>query len=231
MNPKQWRGIFACQALATVLVFFGPAAHAQEFCRLEKPAVSGGQISVKISCQAAADERSVRYPAGSLFVGLSLFTLEDAPAGQITTYALRLEDSPTHLPAQEIKRPATSADVLFKVPPGKHTHFLVAVWDHKHTCAGKEGCPSVGYTLGKLDKDDLPVPVDAWPTPACDVAKLKGGGFFAATAKEYLGEKPSAVEDKFPVELETNDCWMQNANWPGRGVSYKRWKLAPVSGN
>lgn len=229
MNPLQQRGMLA---VAMTFAFFGTAAHAQEFCRLEKPTVSGGQISVRISCQAAADAQSVRYPAGPLFVGASLFTIEDAPAAQVAIHGFRREDPPKHLPAQEIKRPGASADVVFKMPPGKHTHFLVAVWDSKKTCAPAEpGCPSIGYTLGTVDKDSLPVPVDAWPLPSCDIAKLKGGGFFAVTATEYLGEKPSAVQDRFPVEQEINDCWMQNPSWPGRGVSYKRWRLAPVSGN
>jgi hypothetical protein len=219
-----WAGI-------ALSVAFGADLQAQQTCRLGPPAVSAGQVSVPLSCRnGASDAGGVAYPAGTLFAGLTLFTLANASAGEAVYSDFDPgETSHLHLPAQEIKASGSSS-IVFKFTPGKHTHFLVAVWDRKTACTKSPDneCPSLGYTLGRVDAGQLPMPIDVWPAPVCDVAKLSRRGFFAVTAKEELGALPSEVFQSFRTEYLTNDCWTYDPKLPGRGMSLRQWRLAPL---
>lgn len=222
-----------CCALAAMASFaFGFDLQAQQSCRMEPPAVSAGQIVVKLDCQSGKpDSDRFAYPPGPLFVGLTLFTLASGSATGDAEYSDYDGERARqlHLPAQEIKTTASSS-IAFKFTPAKHTHFLVAIWDVKTPCkkSSNEECPSLGYTLGRVDAGGLPMPVDVWPAPVCDVAKLGRRGFFEVTAKEELDATPSEVFQSFRTEYLTNDCWTYDSKLPGRGMSLRKWRLAAL---
>jgi hypothetical protein len=198
------------------------ASRAEEYCRLERPTINAHQLEVKVTCEAKANAETVRYPVGPLYVGVSLFTLDPGLARAVAPYIDNGEG--LDLEAQEIRRPTQSAELSFQIPPNiSQTHILVAVWDRKNKCAN---CGSRTHTFGRVDGSGLPIPVDVWPPPICDVAKLRARGYFAWSAGASLGD-PEDMTSEMGMLADANDCWMHNAKWPGRGVSYLRWRVAP----
>jgi hypothetical protein len=202
---------------------------AQEHCRLQAPALSINQIRLKITCQNGANDQTVPYPAGPLYVGVSLYHLENSALAKSVAPLTNYDENATlHLMPQEISRPTQSTELTFQRPPNvTQTHILVVVWDQKNSCdQNNDGCP-IGFTLGKVDADELPIPVDAWPKPICDVAKLGRSGFFKWSETGELGGRD--VPDQYQTMYLTNDCWKYDASWPGRRVSFRRWRVAPLS--
>lgn len=229
MVKRRWSG----HALRGLVAFLGTMAllqstQAQEHCKLNTPAFATGQVKVKITCQANADAQTAPYPAGTLYIGVSLYKLQADLAGSVAPFRDMGAEDAAHLPAQEFPGRTATSELVFRIPANAgQTHILVAVWDVKNACSppGQEGCPAVGYTLGRVSDEQLPIPVDAWPRPACDVSKLRTQGFFQWSFDAELGME---VPDQFETLYRTNDCWTYNQGWPGRGVSFRRWRVAPI---
>ena len=216
-----WKG-----AVAAVSLIAAASAAAAQHCLLDAPTLSAGQLKVKLACQATAGPQTVPYPEGPLYVGVSLYKGPGAAARSSTR--LNDESGALHVAAQEIRRPAASAELTFRLPANlTQTHMLIAVWDQKNTCSNNDPrCGRLGYTLGKVDGDGNPVPVDAWPVPACNVASLQSRGYFTWSETANWG---SPAEDEEMMDLaRLNDCWIRNAQWPGRGLSYRKWRVAPL---
>jgi hypothetical protein len=220
-------GLLAASAFCLV----GGSLHAQEQCRIEKPAINGSEIKVGLHCQESAEVGTLIYPPGPLYVGVSLYTLEAELAG---AEAEIVDDAgtPVDLPAQEIMRPSGATELVFPVAElGGSTHMLVAIWDQKNECPADHGgrCSAFGYTLGATDDLWFPFPVDAWPRPVCDVEKLAAAGFFDWAAGESdINEH--AVPARLDTLFRTNFCWTRDPDRPGLGVSIRQWRVAPLPG-
>ncbi len=215
--------------VAAALSALSHSAFAQEHCRLEPPTRAGGQLKIKLTCHDNADAQTVRYPAGPLHVGVSLYKLPGSLGQVIAPFQDEGESGALHLDAQEIRRPRGSNELTFRMPANvSQTHVLVAVWDQKNSCTPRTStyCGPSRQTFGKVDRYQQPVPVDAWPIPICDVAALQARGYFKWSATADWGA-PSEDEEMMTL-ARLNDCWMQDPQWPGRGLSYRQWRVAPL---
>jgi len=78
----------------------------------------------------------------------------------------------------------------------------------------ERGCKTSGVKLGDMDSFELPIPIDAWPRPVCNVEQLTSRGFFrwAETEGDFGGPQ---VPERFATMLATNDCFLR---FPGRPV-------------
>lgn len=221
-----------------VSINFAPAS-GQENCRLLEAKIlrgqGGHQLKTGIACQDATGPDHVRYPAGPLFVGLSLYRIEQPAIRKAITRFHEWSGTPwtrTNIVPIELPRPAGLREISFELgDAGAFTHFVVAVWDQKNPCqpdtAEAESCAKAGGTLGFVDSLDLPVPVDTWPRPVCDVRQLTNSGFFewVERAGDVAG---SAVPDRYRSMLHANDCWTRFADRPGLGYSLRQWRLQPM---
>jgi hypothetical protein len=182
---------------------------------------------VKLTCQQTPAGQTVSYPAGQLYVGLSLYKLPANVRQAVAPLKSENNEGAYHADAQEIPRPATSVELTFRLPSNlTQTHMLLAVWDQKNECSDDGRCGALRYTLGKVDRNENPIPVDAWPVPVCNVATLQARGFFAwSQSAEW--ETPGEDGDMMSL-ARLNDCWMRDSTWPGRGLSYRQWRVAPL---
>jgi hypothetical protein len=216
------------------------SVQAQEHCRLDNPQVvsaSGAyQLKVTVACQQAASAQTVRYPAGPLSIGVTLFKiplpgLRNRVVPVVESEAAVDDVTFTYIPSVEIGRPAATKEVAIPLGDvGTNTHILLAVWDKSTKCdAGDQskGCTTSGVKLGEMDSFELPVPIDAWPRPVCNVEQLASRGFFrwAETEGDFGGPQ---VPERFAKIMATNDCFMRFPNRPGLGFSVLRWRAQPL---
>lgn len=222
------RSRFLKLALAVAAFVAAVSSASAQHCQLDAPTLAAAQLKVKLNCQPAAGPQTVPYPDGPLFVGVTLYKLPSSAARAITRLNDDAGSAPLHVAAQEIRRPEKSAELTFRLPANvTQTHVLVAVWDQKNACENDDrACRRMGHTLGKADGDGNPVPVDAWPAPACNIGSLDSRGYFKWSENAMWGA-PSEDEDMMSL-ARLNDCWIRNAAWPGRGLSYRKWRVAPL---
>jgi hypothetical protein len=194
-------------------------------------AAAGASLTMTVHCDAAQSARSVRYPTGQLYVGATLYKLDDGSLRTATTRMERAADG-RDLPSIEITRPDSTRDVTFALGNiGDWTHYLVAVWDKKNVCKPDDdnpACKTFGFTLGAVDDTEFPIPVDTFPRPACNVAQLTSLGYFDAVEKGDIQLGGQDLDDKFVNAYALNDCWKRFANRPGLGYSVRRWTIAPL---
>ena len=209
-------------------------AEAQEHCRLDNPQVTrsagGGQLKVSVACQQAPSAETVRYPAGTLHLGVTLYKVQ--PRLRNTPVPVTDEEvEHTYVKPVEITRPTSPREIVVPLGNiGANTHILLAVWNSKKRCNSGDrnpGCTVAGGTLGDTDSFQLPIPVDAWPRPICNVAELTSSGFFRWVQKEGDFGGPR-VPDNYAEMLEGNDCFMRFADRPGLGFSVRRWRAQPL---
>jgi hypothetical protein len=227
-NLWRWNGLGGVVLALALSTVPDGASQAQEHCRLEgPPTLAAGQLKVKVTCQANATAQTVRYPAGPLHLGISLYKLDNSLARVVAPLRDDGNGDALHLDAQEFRRPARSAELTFRLPANiTQSHILVAIWDQKNPCSEPSArCGSSGHTLGKVDPNELPIPVDVWPRPVCNIASLQARGYFAWSATAEMGA-PDA-DDEMKSLARVNDCWMRDASWPGLGVSLQQWRVAP----
>lgn len=168
-------------AVATLIFTASPAIAAQ-FCSLGQPTLRGTSLTVPLNCATTASETAVSYPATALFVGATLYRLEAGLQGKVAP--LRSPEEAYDLPAVTVPAGRAPREVTFDLGNAAgFTHLLVAVRDKKTECAngaeGSGGCGKYHYTLGRTDRLDMPIPVDAWPRPICNKMELERAGFFA----------------------------------------------------
>jgi hypothetical protein len=207
-------------------------AQAQEHCRLDNPQVISDRLEVTVACQQASSNQTVRYPAGSLSVGVTLYKIPES--GLRNKVVPVVEDDTVefaYVKPTEIERPTTPKKVVIPLGAlGNKTHILLAVWDKKSACAAgdqTEGCTKAGVRLGEIDAFELPIPIDAWPRPVCNVEQLTSRGFFrwVETEGDFGGPQ---VPERFATMLATNDCFMRLPDRPGLGFSVRRWRAQPL---
>jgi len=215
-------------------------ARANQFCALDAPSLrmEGGspRLVATLKCAGAASKQQLRYPDGELFVGATLFRASEKYK---STTSLRYDSmkaaewvasdaqDPVDLDAFAIHTAAGPTEIVFQIPAGPaFTHVLLAVWNRKNECAGDSDCPKFGYTLGTPDEDGLPVPIDTWPRPVCDKAKLIDSGYLTTDGP---GD-PAGValtSSEFTAMFELNDCY-RLIEGDGLGYSLRRWRVGPL---
>jgi hypothetical protein len=225
---------FAMMGLIGGLYLFSAPSQAAEHCFLENPRVivaAEAKLAVTLRCKPTPTENSVRYPVGKLYLGVSLYNVTDDRLRRTT---VRLESEWAQgrdiLPI-EIVRPDSAQEVTFPLGNIQNwTHFQIAVWDQKNECRQDvevSDCRSSGFTLGAVDDSQLPIPVDAWPRPICNVTQLKANGFFAWVEREgQLGDPE--MDDRYRTAYAVNDCWKRFPNRLGLGYSVRRWRVGPL---
>jgi hypothetical protein len=231
-------------ALLAVVTIVGGAArsHAQEYCRIENPQVVRGAssaLNVRISCKPNPASGTVRYPAGKLYLGVTLYALEDVGLRNAIVPIIEGSTSFTYVIPVEFTRPGANAALTVPLGDlGANTHVLVAVWDKRTACSDVGGgndqapdpdsaaCRVAGATLGRTDSFGMPIPIDAWPRPICNVGRLTQNGFFHWV--ETDGVVASDLEDFVRTSMGSNDCWMRQADGLGLGYSVRQWRAQPI---
>jgi hypothetical protein len=216
-------------------------AGAATYCSLGKPTMdkAGGQVhlNVTVTCSDIEHGAAVKYPEGDLYVGATLYTIDDPSlSGKVAPFTLKSADSAgAHdLAAVGLHTSPgmTKVTLVVDTPtPASYTHLLVAVWDAKNTCSPGDtttayGCPGSGYTLGRMDKWEMPIPIDAWPRPICDRKRLIARGYF-----KWVDQDGDPSGHAIPAELESafdaNDCWSLD-DGGGLGFSLRQWRVGPL---
>ncbi len=219
--------------VVTLLVAAHQHGVASQSCRLMPPTATQGLqgTGFTVAVQCAAAEGAVPYP-DAVFIGATMFREAPDLKGKIVPFdSLADGDSVPHtdLPPQEWHRGAQRVSFTFAMAAGDPaTHVSIVVWDKKTMCAGQPDCPPIGYTLGRVDDDGLPFPVDAWPHPFCDRQALEQIGYLT---KDGPGDPAGvALSDEFAQRFQTNDCYRLDpaASPVGLGYSVRRWRLGPV---
>jgi hypothetical protein len=221
-------------AASVALVALGwTSADANEQCRLDKPTVtrSPAQLKVSVVCQPAQSPATVRYPSGPLYIGVTLYKVDTPGLHDRVVPIVEDRVEHTYVKPAGFSRPSASQEITVPLGNlGANTHILVAIWDKKTDCPAdsqSEGCKVAGATFGDLDSFELPIPVDAWPRPVCNVQQLTRSGFFqwVATDGDFGGPQ---VPDKYSSMLQANDCFMRFENRAGLGFSVRQWRAQPL---
>jgi len=221
--------------IAATLVATLPT-RAQENCRLDNPQVvreqGGAQLKVRITCQPARAPGTLRYPAGKLYLGVTLYSVEDPRLrGAVVPIVERSGHlTPTYVAPVEFTRPGASQALTLPLGDlGANTHILVAVWDKRNACSdpNSAACRVARATLGRTDSFGMPIPIDTWPRPVCDVERLTRNGFFNWVDTD--GVIAPDVPDEVSIALQTNDCWMRQRDGLGLGYSVRQWRAQPLS--
>jgi len=184
---------------------------------------SRGPISSKsqLLVSKTASVQTVRYPSGPLSIGVTLYKIPEQ-ASETGSFRLSKTTSSSRTMSGpiEIGRPATS----------KESSFPWAIWEaYPHPPGGvgqsaacsaddsSAGCKTSGVKLGDMDSFELPIPIDAWPRPVCNVEQLTSRGFFrwAETEGDFGGPQ---VPERFATMLATNDCFLRFSRPPGFGL-------------
>src|SRR5258706_2746562 len=222
--------------VAVPLLLATTQIRAQEHCRLDNPqvaSVSGAyQLKVTVACQQTASVQTVRYPSGPVSIGVTLYKIpEQGLRNRVVPVVENNVEFKDYVRPIEIGRPATSKEVVISLGDlGSNTHILLAVWDKSAACSADDssaGCKTSGVKLGDMDSFELPIPIDAWPRPVCNVEQLTSRGFFrwAETEGDFGGPQ---VPERFATMLATNDCFLRFPGRPGLGYSVQRWRAQPL---
>ena len=209
------------------------ASSTPENCEIAEVKITGkrsaAKLAVTIACAATSRESSVLYPAGPLYLGVSLFKVDGA---SLRDLVIPYEDNGNaqYVPHREIVR--KDGRHRYEIDMGNMsdlTHILIAVWDKQNKCRPEgSSCLAGSLTLGDVDEWGMPIPIDAWPRPVCDVKRLAKSGFFEWVVEDGdLGG--TRVPDKYDSMLSANDCWIRFPKRGGLGYSVRRWRLAPMS--
>lgn len=204
---------------------FAFAAGEPIYCRLLEPSITTREdkviAGVQLSCQSTPAEGHVPYPAeGPVYVGATLYRLTH-DLNESTVVRELDAASMLDLPAREIAPVRDGARVELEAPAAKGlTHYVVAVWDAKGDCpphVERPGCQAYGYVLGRIDIDEMVIPVDAFPRPRCDVEARRALPHF-----DCFGPDPSEF-------CTSSDCVNLQEDAPvGLGYSIFRWRVAPL---
>ena len=204
---------------------------ASPFCSLGAPKFQADDFSVPIQCGEAKALGALPYPAGPLYVGATLYKLPKALRDKVSPLSDSEDVQSFDLPMQAFDKAGSTAVKFNLHGLSGYTHALVVVWDQKNTCENEydanSGCARFHYSLGRVDDQSFPIPIDAWPRPVCDKERLKQAGFFKWTKED--GD-PSGLTA--PRYLENffllNDCFTDTGDL-GLGYSVRRWRVGPLS--
>jgi hypothetical protein len=220
---------FGFAALAVSMWSCSAFAHE---CRLIEGRSTPGTIALEVTCGDGHPD-AVDYGDGMLYLGVSLYDVHQSEP-ELLRYNLRHRDFGDALdldPVEFKPKEGVSSFSFDYDKSGGQTHFLAAVWDRKDMCStgGQGRCDSHGFTLGRVDSDELPLPVDAYPRPFCDIETMDEAGFFD---KVRSGEIEFDINNQLPPELSdlfyANDCWSNDPDRLGLGYSVWTWRVAPV---
>lgn len=220
-------------------LFAPQAAEAATFCALTAPTLetAGGksQLKVAVACSDTATPGTVPYPEGDLYVGASLYKIDQGLEGKIISTGIYGDADPEHildLKAIELHNVAGTIPVTFDIAnPDQYTHVLIAVWSQKDSCppdqvTATNGCADFGYTLGPADWYGMPIPIDASPRPVCDKEALTANGYFNWVS-ESGDPTGNTMPEEFSDSFNLNDCW-ENTGDVGLGYSVRRWRVGPI---
>jgi hypothetical protein len=201
------------------------AAAGPKYCRVLEPSFTTREdkvvASVQLSCHSTPSADYIPYPAeGPVFVGATLYRLTH-DLNESTVVRELDAASILDLPAAEISPVTDGARVVLEAPAAKGlTHYVVAVWDSKEDCpqhVDRPGCQAYGYVLGRIDIDEMVIPVDAFPRPRCDIEARRALPHF-----DCFGPDPSEF-------CTSSDCVnLQEGALTGLGYSIFRWRVAPL---
>lgn len=223
-------------ATLLILGIGAQTATAQEFCSLNNPHIvttaNTASMKVSIACSVTSSPTTVRYPNGPLYIGVTLYKVDDQRLRTLVVPIVEDQVEHVYVKPVEFTRPANSQEIEIPlVAVGTNTHILMAVWDKKQNCAASnqaDGCGTAGATFGETDAFLLPIPVDTWPRPVCNIAGLERSGFFnwVETEGDFGGPQ---VPDRYRSMLNANDCFMRFPNRAGLGYSVRRWRAQPLA--
>lgn len=205
---------------------------AASYCQLSGPSLGkmdgNSSIQIKLNCSDKETNGSIAFPPGEIYVGATLYKLASQKKGD--KYPVVIDqgreanaEEQLDLPAQAITVNNAETAINFPVAkPERYTHVVIAAWSKKEAC---ENCPAPGYTLGPVDDElKLPLPLDAFPRPNCDVKKMTESGFFQE-ARDISGY---ILQDEFQLLYMANDCWSKSGLPYGLGYTVRRWRAYPL---